>query len=51
MIRSAEIVNTEIRELWASGCLDPRDRDRYLMLVVEYAEALRAERESAELAA
>ncbi|MCY0917082.1 hypothetical protein OS965_02675 [Streptomyces sp. H27-G5] len=51
MIRSAEIVNAEIRELWADGSLPPEARDRYHRLVVEWAEAKRAESESAELAA
>ena len=47
MIRSAELVNTEIRELWADGMLTPEDRDRYHRLVVEWAEAVRAEQELA----
>lgn len=51
MIRSAEVINVEIRNLWASGSLDPRDRDRYHRLVMEWAELKRAEAESTELAA
>lgn len=47
MIRSAELVNAEIRRLWAGGALEPGDRERYLRLVVEWAEAVRAEQELA----
>lgn len=47
MIRSAEVVNAEIRELWTGGVLAPEDRDRYYRLVVEWAEAVRAEQELA----
>jgi hypothetical protein len=47
MIRSAEVVNAEIRELWADGSLRPEDQDRYHRLVVEWAEAVRAEQELA----
>lgn len=47
MIRSAELVNAEIRELWAAGSLAAEDRDRYHRLVVEWAEAVRAEQELA----
>ncbi|MFG2747986.1 hypothetical protein [Streptomyces xanthophaeus] len=44
MIRSAEVVNAEIRRLWVGGTLPPDVRDRYLRLVVEWAEAVQAER-------
>lgn len=47
MIRSAEIVNEEIRRLWAGGMLTPEDRDRYHRLIVEWAAAVRAEQELA----
>ncbi|MER6487593.1 hypothetical protein ABT264_29060 [Streptomyces virginiae] len=47
MIRSAATINAEIRELWAGGSLATEDVDRYYRLVVEYAEALQAEREQA----
>ena len=47
MIRSAEVVNAEIRQLWAGGSLAVEDRDRYLRLVVEWAEAVRAEQDVA----
>lgn len=43
MIRSAEVVNAEIRRLWVGGTLPPDVRDRYLRLVVEWADAVRAE--------
>ncbi|MGW6872935.1 hypothetical protein ACWGHA_11430 [Streptomyces xanthophaeus] len=44
MIRSAEVVNAEIRALWAGGSLPPDARDRYRALVVEWAEAVQRER-------
>jgi hypothetical protein len=47
MIRSAEVVNAEIRQLWAAGQLRPEDVDRYRRLVVEWAEAVRAEQPAA----
>ncbi|MGW4505668.1 hypothetical protein ACWENO_13615 [Streptomyces sp. NPDC004436] len=47
MIRSAEVVNAEIRQLWAAGTLAPEDVDRYHRLVVEWAEAVRAEQDLA----
>jgi hypothetical protein len=47
MIRSAEVVNEEIRRLWAGGSLAPEDRDRYLRLVVEWDRAREAERRQA----
>ncbi|MGW3321172.1 hypothetical protein [Streptomyces virginiae] len=47
MIRSAEVVNAEIRELWAGGILTSEDRDRYYRLIVEWAAAVRAEQELA----
>ncbi|MCX5176688.1 hypothetical protein [Streptomyces virginiae] len=47
MIRSVEVVNAEIRRLWVGGILTPEDRDRYHRLVVEWAEAVRAEQELA----
>ncbi|MFE9844651.1 hypothetical protein [Streptomyces goshikiensis] len=47
MIRSAEVVNAEIRRLWVGGVLEPGDRERYLALVVEWAAAVRAEQELA----
>ncbi|WP_199820490.1 hypothetical protein [Streptomyces sp. NRRL F-2664] len=48
MIRSAEVVNEEIRALLQNnGRPLPEDVDRYHRLVVEYAEALQAEREQA----
>ncbi|WP_327738482.1 hypothetical protein OG749_36475 [Streptomyces nojiriensis] len=47
MIRSAELVNEEIRRLWAGGVLASEDRDRYYRLVVEWAAAVRAEQELA----
>lgn len=47
MCRSAEVVNEEIRALWAGGMLAAEDRDRYHRLVVEWAEAVRAEQELA----
>lgn len=43
MIRSAEVVNAEIRALWAGGQLRPEDLDHYRRLVVEWAEAVRVE--------
>jgi hypothetical protein len=43
MIRSAELVNEEIRELWADGSLAAEDRDRYHRLVIEWDEARQAE--------
>jgi hypothetical protein len=47
MIRSAELVNEEIRELWVGGVLASEDVDRYHRLIVEWAEAVRAEQELA----
>lgn len=47
MIRSAEVVNAEIRELWADGSLAPADRERYHALVVEWDVARQAEQELA----
>lgn len=47
MIRSAEVINAEIRQLWAGGSLAAEDVDRYHRLVVEWAEAVRAEQELA----
>jgi hypothetical protein len=47
MIRSAEVVNEEIRALLRDGRPLPEDVDRYNRLVVEYAKALQAEREQA----
>ncbi|MGW9371220.1 hypothetical protein ACWGVR_14555 [Streptomyces xanthophaeus] len=44
MIRSSEIVNEEIRRLWADDAARPEDRARYLALVVEWAEAVQRER-------
>lgn len=45
MIRSAEEINAEIRELWADGTLT--DPVRYHQLIVEWAEAVRAEQQLA----
>ncbi|MFH9798127.1 hypothetical protein [Streptomyces virginiae] len=48
MIRSAEVVNEEIRALLQNnGRPLPEDVDRYHRLVVEWAEAVRAEQELA----
>jgi hypothetical protein len=47
MIRSAEVVNAEIRALLQDGKPRPDNRERYLALVVEWAEAVRADRPAA----
>ncbi|MFB8393622.1 hypothetical protein [Streptomyces yangpuensis] len=47
MIRSAEVVNAEIRALLQDGKPRPEDVDRYHRLVVEYGKALDREREQA----
>lgn len=43
--RSADEVNAEIRELWVDGTLT--DEARYRVLLVEWAEAVRAEQQLA----
>ncbi|MFD7609741.1 hypothetical protein [Streptomyces sp. NPDC059828] len=43
-MRSAAVVNAEIRALWASGSLSPEDERQYQRLVVEWAAADQAER-------
>lgn len=47
MIRSAEVVNAEIRALLQDGKPLREDVDRYHRLIVEWAEAVRAEQELA----
>jgi hypothetical protein len=47
MYRSPEVVNAEIRELWADGMLAAEARERYLQLVVEWAAAMREEQQLA----
>ena len=44
-VRSAAVVNEEIRALWlrAGGRLSAEERQVYARLVVEWAEAVRAE--------
>lgn len=46
-MRSAAVVNAEIRALWASGQLAAEDVQRYHALLVEWAAAVRAERAAA----
>ncbi|GHH50628.1 hypothetical protein [Streptomyces candidus] len=43
--RPAAVVNAEIRGLWSRscGCLSPADEARYQELLVEWADAVRAE--------
>ena len=43
-VRSAAEVNEAIRALWmrAGGSLSAQDREEYLLLVVEWASAIRA---------
>ncbi|MFF1835991.1 hypothetical protein ACFVXE_17560 [Streptomyces sp. NPDC058231] len=38
-VRSAAVVNEEIRDLWqhSGGCLSPDDEDQYQRLLVEWA--------------
>ncbi|MGW7331224.1 hypothetical protein ACWGIU_22035 [Streptomyces sp. NPDC054840] len=47
MIRSAELVNEEIRALLQGAKPRAEDRDRYYRLIIEWAEADRAEQELA----
>ncbi|MER7733649.1 hypothetical protein ABTX80_22415 [Streptomyces erythrochromogenes] len=47
MIRSAEVVNEEIRRLWESDSLAVEDRDRYHRLVIEWDKARQAEQAQA----
>ncbi|MFB7273982.1 hypothetical protein [Streptomyces sp. NPDC056244] len=44
-VRSAAVVNTEIRALWgrAGGALSPAEQERYQRLLVEWAAAVRAD--------
>ncbi|MEU3188865.1 hypothetical protein ABZ707_32395 [Streptomyces sp. NPDC006923] len=44
-VRSAAVVNTEIRALWgrAGGVLPPAEQERYQRLLVEWAAAVRAD--------
>ncbi|MFF5567923.1 hypothetical protein ACFY7Z_19205 [Streptomyces sp. NPDC012623] len=44
-IRSAAVVNEEIRALWtrSGGVLLPADQERYQRLLVEWAAAVRAD--------
>ncbi|MFJ3839500.1 hypothetical protein ACIPY6_28890 [Streptomyces sp. NPDC090054] len=47
MIRSADVINAEIRALWVQGVLLAEDRDRYLRLIVEWAESEKVEQQLA----
>ncbi|MFF2329855.1 MULTISPECIES: hypothetical protein [unclassified Streptomyces] len=40
-VRSAAVVNKEIRDLWqrSGGCLSPEDEEQYQRLLVEWAAA------------
>ncbi|MER6104946.1 hypothetical protein ABT115_22130 [Streptomyces sp. NPDC001832] len=40
-VRSAAVVNKEIRDLWqrSGGCLSPEDEEQYQKLLVEWAAA------------
>ncbi|MEV6420020.1 hypothetical protein [Streptomyces sp. NPDC051662] len=44
-VRSAAVVNAEIRALWAraGGALPPAEQERYQRLLVEWAVAVRAD--------
>ncbi|MFF1418303.1 hypothetical protein [Streptomyces sp. NPDC058280] len=44
-VRSADVVNMEIRALWvrAGGALPPAEQERYQRLLVEWAAAVRAD--------
>lgn len=41
--RPAAVVNAEIRSLYAEGALSPAQEARYQELLVEWADAVRAE--------
>ncbi|MFG2626651.1 hypothetical protein [Streptomyces sp. NPDC048473] len=40
-VRTAAVVNKEIRDLWqrSGGCLSPEDEEQYQRLLVEWAAA------------
>ncbi|MFF8913990.1 hypothetical protein ACF08M_11825 [Streptomyces sp. NPDC015032] len=48
-VRSAAVVNEEIRDLWqrSGGCLSPEDEEQYQRLLVEWAAATGAGARSA----
>lgn len=48
-VRSAAVINEEIRRLWEHPPLSAGDRALYRELVVEWAAAVRAERLRAEV--
>jgi len=43
-VRSAAAVNEAIRELWPPGAVEPTCPERYQVLLVEWADAVEAER-------
>lgn len=45
--RTPEQINREIRALWPPGAVEPTCREAYQRLLVEWAEAMRAEQELA----
>lgn len=42
-VRSAAVINEEIRGLWVGDVRVPTDADRYMELLVEWAAAVRSE--------
>ncbi|MFI2349686.1 hypothetical protein ACH492_22065 [Streptomyces sp. NPDC019443] len=46
-VRPAADVNAEIRALFPPGAVEPTDPERYQRLLVEWAEAVRAEQQLA----
>lgn len=48
-VRSAAVVNEDIRDLWerSAGCLSPEDEEEYQRLLVEWAAATGAGARSA----
>ncbi|NUL09051.1 hypothetical protein [Streptomyces lunaelactis] len=46
-MRPAAVVNADIRALWPAGAVEPTDPERYQRLLVEWAEAVRAEQQLA----
>ena len=50
-MRPAAVVNDAIRALWPAGAVEPTDPAAYQRLLVEWAEAVKAEKAGQELAA
>ena len=46
-VRPAAAINTAIRALWPAGAVEPTDPERYQRLLIEWAEAVRAEQQLA----